>query len=126
MPSSNGVANARGIATIYGSAATASDRLPIDADTLELLALPVLGPPQLDVLLRARRGYSLGFSKPVRDLPFGSPGGRSYGTAGLGGSFGFADPDAGLGYGYVTNRLGIRLSDDPREVSLRTAVYACV
>ena len=36
-----------------------------------------------------------------------------------------ADPDTGIGYSYVTNRLGIRLDDDPREVALRQAVYDC-
>ncbi len=39
---------------------------------------------------------------------------------------GFADPDAGVGYAYTPNRLGIRLSDDPREAAVRRAGYACL
>jgi hypothetical protein len=37
---------------------------------------------------------------------------------------GFADPTAGIGYGYVTSRMGTRLSGDPRDVALRNALYA--
>ena len=126
LPSSNGVGSPRSIAALYGAAAIGSPKLPIDAVTLSELAAPVTGQVQTDVLLLARRAYALGFSRPVPEFWFGSPGGRAYGAPGLGGSFGFADPDARVGYAYAPNRLGIRLSDDPRETSLRGAVYACL
>lgn len=126
LPSSNGVGTARSIAALYGAAASAAPKLPIDAVTLAELAEPVTAPARTDVLLRARRTYALGFSRPVPEHWFGSPAGRSFGTPGLGGSFGFADPDRALGYGYTPNRLGIRLSDDPRETSVRKAVYDCL
>ncbi|HZC70892.1 MAG TPA: serine hydrolase domain-containing protein [Jatrophihabitans sp.] len=126
LPSSNGVAVPRSIAALYGAAAIAAPKLPIDAVTLAELAAPVTAPAQTDVLLLVRRAYSLGFSRPVPEFWFGSRAGRAYGAAGLGGSLGFADPDAQLGYAYAPNRLGIRLSDDPRETALRRAVYACL
>jgi CubicO group peptidase (beta-lactamase class C family) len=126
LPSSNGVGAPRSIAALYAAAADASPKLPIDAVTLGELAEPVTAAVRTDLLLRVRRAYALGFSRPVPDHWFGSPGGRSFGTPGLGGSFGFADPDAKVGYCFAPNRLGIRLSDDPRETSVRAAVYACL
>jgi CubicO group peptidase (beta-lactamase class C family) len=124
LPSSNGVGTPRSIAALYAAAATASPKLPVDEVTLKEIAEPVTTPPVADLLLLARRSFALGFSRPVPGHWFGSPGGTAFGTPGLGGSFGFADPDARLGYAYAPNRLGIRLSDDPREVALRRAVYA--
>jgi CubicO group peptidase (beta-lactamase class C family) len=41
---------------------------------------------------------------------------------GAGGALGFADPAAGVGYAYVTNRMGTRLTGDPRDVALRQAL----
>ena len=40
--------------------------------------------------------------------------------------FAFADPDAHLGYAYVMNKLDFYLADDPREKSLRDAVYRAI
>ena len=126
VPSSNGVGTPRSIAALYGAAAIGAPELPIDAATLAELAEPVAVRARTDILLLARRAYALGFSKPVPDFWFGSPGGRSFGTPGLGGSFGFADPDARVGYAWAPNRLGIRLSNAPREGAVRRAVYACL
>ena len=49
--------------------------------------------------------------------------GRAFGTPGTGGSFGFADPDARLGYAYVMNKTDFYMFDDPREKALRDALY---
>ena len=37
---------------------------------------------------------------------------------------GYADPDAGLGYGYVTSQMGTHLTGDPRDIALRSALEA--
>ena len=66
--------------------------------------------------------FSLGFMKPGPDFPFGSPA-RSA-SPGAGGALGFADPEAGIGYGYVTSRMGTSLTGDPRDIALRIAVYS--
>jgi hypothetical protein len=39
------------------------------------------------------------------------------------GSFGMADPDTGIGFGYVMNRLGFHLWSDPRELALRQVLF---
>jgi CubicO group peptidase (beta-lactamase class C family) len=64
--------------------------------------------------------FSLGFMKPSAAWPFGSP--SSFGSPGAGGSLGFADPAAGVGYGYVTSQMGTALTGDPRDVALRHAL----
>ena len=66
--------------------------------------------------------FSLGFLRPGPTVFFGSTP-RSLGSPGAGGSFGFADPDAHLGYAYVMNKLDFYLLDDPREKALRDALY---
>ena len=35
---------------------------------------------------------------------------------------GYADPEVGIGYGYVTNRMGMEIQGDPRDVALRAAI----
>jgi hypothetical protein len=68
--------------------------------------------------------FSLGFMKPSVVWPFGSA--SSFGSPGSGGSLGFADPAAGVGYAYVTSRMGTRLTGDPRDLALREALYSAI
>jgi CubicO group peptidase (beta-lactamase class C family) len=68
--------------------------------------------------------FSLGFMKPGTEWRFGTE--QSYGSPGAGGSLGFADPVTGIGYAYVTSRMGTALTGDPRDVALRRALYAAV
>ncbi|GHH05225.1 serine hydrolase domain-containing protein [Streptomyces rubradiris] len=51
------------------------------------------------------------------------PNPRAFGHDGFGGSCGLADPEAGVSLGYVMNRMGHRLADDPRKTALVDAVY---
>ena len=66
--------------------------------------------------------FALGFMKPGGGWSFGSA--SAFGSPGSGGSLGFADPAAGIGYGYVTSRMGTVFTGDPREVALREAIYS--
>ncbi|HJR33877.1 MAG TPA: hypothetical protein VJ817_02930, partial [Gemmatimonadales bacterium] len=67
---------------------------------------------------------SLGFMKPTTVWAFGSE--SAFGMPGSGGSLGFADPKRGIGYGYVTNRMGTALTGDPRDLALRHAVQSAL
>jgi len=47
-------------------------------------------------------------------------------TKGIGGSLGFADPDAQIGFAYAMTGPGFRIFDDPRAKALRDALYGCL
>ena len=68
--------------------------------------------------------FSLGFMQHCPIWPFGNEG--SFGAPGTGGSLGFADPEAQIGYGYVTSRMGTSITGDPRELAIREAVYSSI
>ena len=123
VPSGGGVGTARAMAHAYSVFATGGRELGLRPETLALLAAPAIPPMRgfYDECLRGKVQFSLGFMKPSRAWPFGSP--SSFGSPGAGGSLGFADPSAGVGYGYVTSQMGTSLTGDPREVALRVALY---
>jgi CubicO group peptidase (beta-lactamase class C family) len=126
VPSGGAVCTARGLAHAYGVFATGGRELGLRRDTLDLLAAPARPPARgfHDECLHGEVQFSLGFMKPSVNWPFGSP--SSFGSPGSGGSLGFADPAAGIGYGYVTNQVGTTLTGDPRDVALRRAVFAAI
>jgi CubicO group peptidase (beta-lactamase class C family) len=123
VPSGGGVGTARAIAHAYSVFATGGKELGLREGTL----LELMAPPKAplyglrDEALKMESRYSLGFIKPDPKDAFGSP--SSFGMPGTGGSFGFADPKAKIGYGYVLNGLGSSFPIDPRDIALRTAMY---
>jgi CubicO group peptidase (beta-lactamase class C family) len=127
VPSGNGVGTARAIAHAYSVFATGGQELGLRKETLDLLAAPAIPPTHgfYDECLKADGvQFSLGFMKPGRVWRFGTA--SSFGSPGAGGSLGFADPEAGVGYAYVTGRMGARLTGDPRDVVLRDALYTAI
>lgn len=72
----------------------------------------------------AEARFSLGFMQSSPSWQMGSEG--SFGFPGAGGSLGFADPKAGIGYAYVTNRMGTALTGDPRDVASRETLYSII
>jgi CubicO group peptidase (beta-lactamase class C family) len=124
IPSANGIGTARSVARIYGSAATGGAEIGLTADTAEALAAPPVSPSAgvRDKVLHIDVAYSLGYCKPIPHFAFGSSG-KAFGTPGFGGSFGFADPETGVGFAYVMNRLGFHLWSDPRELAVRQALF---
>jgi CubicO group peptidase (beta-lactamase class C family) len=126
VPAGGGVGTARAIAHAYGVFANGGRELGLRSETLDLLAAPAVPPTRgfYDECLKGEAQFSLGFMKPCDNWRFGGP--RSYGSPGTGGALGFADPDAGIGYGYVTSRMGMKFNGDPRDVALRHALYAAL
>jgi len=122
LPAGNGIGEPRAVAAAYGAAV--SGKLGLSAGTLAALTQPARPPSGglVDLALKVPMVYSLGYMKPMPGWPFGSGANSAFGTPGNGGSFGFADPDTGIGYCYAPNRLGFGLTD-PREIALRDALY---
>jgi CubicO group peptidase (beta-lactamase class C family) len=127
VPSGGAVGTARAIAHAYSVFATGGQELGLRPATLELLATPAV-PPARGFYDECMKGhgiqFSLGFMKSTPALPFGSA--SAFGSPGAGGALGFADPATGVGYAYVTNGMGTRLTGDPRDVALREALYSCI
>lgn len=132
LPASNIVTDARSMARMY--AATVADvdgvRLlqPETVDELcavQTAGMPVFGAPagceEFAELFGER--FGLGVMLPKPHAPLLGP--RSFGHNGAGGSLGFADPDAGVGFGYVMNRL-IADGSDRRVARLVGAVRDCL
>jgi len=128
VPSGGGVATARGIAHAYSVFVTGGRELGLRKETLDLLAAPAIPPAHgfYDECMKTSGvQFSLGFMKPSPLWPFGSND-RSFGSAGAGGCLGFADPEVGIGYAYVTSQMGTRLTGDPRDLALRNALYSAI
>jgi CubicO group peptidase (beta-lactamase class C family) len=127
VPSGNAVGTARAIAHAYGVFATGGRELGLRQETLDLLAAPAIPPSGgfYDECMKVDGvEFSLGFMKSCPAIPFG--GRSSYGAPGAGGAMGFADPEAGVGYAYVTSQSGTTLTGDPRDVALRESLYTAL
>ena len=122
VPAGGGVGTARSMARAYSVFATGGRELQLRPETLQALMAPAVPAASgfYDECMKGEMRYSLGFFKPGPTLRVGQPG--SFGAPGAGGSFAFADPQAGIGYAYVTNRMGTALTGDPRDLALRTAI----
>ena len=113
------------MAHAYSVFATGGKELGLREETLRQLMAPPIPPVHgfRDACMKVEIPFSLGFAKPGRKNPFAHP--SAFGAPGTGGSFGFADPHAQIGYAYFPNRMGARLTD-PRELAIRTAMYRSI
>jgi CubicO group peptidase (beta-lactamase class C family) len=129
LPAYNGIGDARSLARMY--AACIGEVVNEHGDKVRLL-----GDDQLDAALRQRTEgpdevllgldihWGLGFMVNRGILAQAGLGGpRAFGHFGMGGSGGWADPDAELALGYVMNRMDIGTTGDRRLFSLAKACY---
>ena len=115
---------ARAIAHAYSVFATGGRELGLRRETLQELTAPAVPAKEgfYDDCIKVEVAFSLGFMKPNSGFPFLSD--SSFGHPGAGGSLGFADPEAQIGYAYVPNRKGTTMGGDPRDVALRSALFS--
>jgi CubicO group peptidase (beta-lactamase class C family) len=68
--------------------------------------------------------FGLGFMRDSMFSPLGTP--TAFGHYGAGGAVGFADPESGIGFGYVMNQMQLGLAGDPRTKALIDATVAAL
>jgi CubicO group peptidase (beta-lactamase class C family) len=124
IPSANGVGDARSIARLYAACIGEVDGIRLLSDEQVKRATTQLTIGNNTVLLNLDIQFGLGFMLPSSLIKFGGPGG--FGHFGLGGSVGWADPDAELGFGYVMNRMDLGLTGDLRSFNLISACYDAI
>ncbi|PWW63155.1 serine hydrolase domain-containing protein [Actinokineospora spheciospongiae] len=118
MPSYNGIGTARALARFYAALIGEVDgHRVLEPDTLA--AATAERAAGVDLVLRVPVRFATGFGLPTPDAFWYSP--TAFGFSGLGGSLGFADPAAGLAFGYVMNHV-LEGVPDPRAANLVAAV----
>ncbi len=125
IPASNGHANARAVARLYGALARGGEldgvRL-LSAEALQRATEERRATPDRVTKRPARRGLG---SQLWNDANGPDPRSRrAFGHPGAGGSNGFADPEHRLGFGYTMNQIGGAV--DNRSAALIEALYGCL
>jgi CubicO group peptidase (beta-lactamase class C family) len=132
-PSAGGIASSRGIARVYSplSLDGSIDGVRLVGAHLLPAMRTVRAATDRDLILQLPTTFTLGFSKTwgARRLGPGEHvilGEQAFGTAGMGGSIGFADPQARMSFSYVMNRHGTGVGLNDRGQSLIDAAYRAV
>ncbi|MFI1509654.1 serine hydrolase domain-containing protein [Streptomyces sp. NPDC020597] len=130
IPAANGHGTARAVAALYGILAgrgayggrrilspEAAERVREGQGSCRDLVLGAGFAHETEI------GLGLWLSGPNGSY---GPNPRAFGHDGFGGSCGLADPEAGVSLGYVMNRMGPHIADDPRKTALVDALYGAL
>ncbi|MCX4678446.1 beta-lactamase family protein [Streptomyces sp. NBC_01433] len=130
IPAANGHGTARAVASLYGILAgrgSLEGRRILSREAAERVREGQGGCRDLVVgggfAHETEIALGVWLSGPNRSY---GPNPRAVGHDGAGGSCGLADPESGVALGYVMNRMGTGLADDPRKMALVEAVYAAL
>jgi CubicO group peptidase (beta-lactamase class C family) len=124
LPASNGIATADGLARFYASLigeVEGGTRLFSPETTEAARAERSAG---ADRVLVVNTRFGLGYMLHGAASPLLSP--ASFGHPGRGGALGFADPESGIAFGYVTNGFRSSVTADARAQALVRAVRTAV
>jgi len=125
LPFANGIGTARALARMYAATHHSLDghRLLTDNTIADALIARSV-PGEHDLIVGGERRYGTGFL--VTPSLWANTGPRAYGHDGAGGALGMADPDAGLGFAYLSNRMIFIGQPYQRSGRLLDAAYRCV
>ncbi|MEV5985790.1 serine hydrolase domain-containing protein [Streptomyces sp. NPDC052051] len=119
LPAANGIMTADGLARFYAALAGEVDGVRLFTPrTLERARAEASVGPDRVLILPMR--FGLGYMLHSGASPLLGPG--SFGHPGRGGPLGFADPESGIAFGYVTNGFRTSVTADPRAQALVRAV----
>ncbi|MER6450740.1 serine hydrolase domain-containing protein [Streptomyces venezuelae] len=124
LPASNGIGTARALARFYGATIGVVEdgaRIFTPATTALAAREHSAGP---DRVLVVNTRFGAGYMLHGPASPLLSP--ASFGHPGRGGSLAFADPESGIGFGYVTNALAKSVTADPRAQALVRALKSAL
>ena len=111
LPAANGHGTAQALVTVFAALLDGSNRL-ISERTLRAACV---GQGRYDdLVLGIPLEFGLGFGLSGREGHYG-PNPAAFGHDGFGGSAVGADPEKGVAFAYVMNRMGMNLADDPRN-----------
>ncbi|WP_405645126.1 serine hydrolase domain-containing protein [Streptomyces sp. NBC_00019] len=123
LPATNGIATADGLARVYAALIGEVDGVRLfTPESVELARAEESAGPDRVLVINTR--FGLGYMLHGSASPFLGPG--SFGHPGRGGALGFADPETGIAFGYVTNGLRKTVTADPRAQALVRAVRAAL
>ncbi|MDA8381292.1 MAG: serine hydrolase [Actinomycetota bacterium] len=116
IPAAGGITDARSLARMYAALVGNVDGVRIlDAERIAAAKSIESNGPDRVLVFPSVFGEGFMCHDPVHS-PLLGPG--SFGHSGAGGSLGFADADADIGFGYVMNRMLFNFAGDPRNVRL--------
>ena len=124
IASGSGHGNARGVARIYGAATGVVDGVDLLSDN-QLEAMIEEQHNQIELLQDRPYHQANSVLLNTPEAVYMGPNMRSFGHHGLGGSIGFGDPDAKLGFSYCCNQMHAVGDNGPRARRLIDAVYSC-
>lgn len=124
VASGSGHGNARGVARIYGCVVNGElDGVSLlSKDGLETMITEQHN--QTEGLQERPYHQALGVLLNTPEAVYMGPNMRSFGHHGIGGSIGFGDPDAKLGFSYCCNKMHAVGTNGPRAARLIDALYA--
>jgi CubicO group peptidase (beta-lactamase class C family) len=126
--SANGISNARGLAGMYRPLANGGGGL-LKPETIARMGRVSAATHEDATLMQSMR-FGLGFMMSTDNRAQGGDsvllGETGFGHVGMGGSLGFADPDAALSFGYTMNRMGAGILLNERGQSLVDAAYTSI
>jgi CubicO group peptidase (beta-lactamase class C family) len=124
LPFVNGIGTARALARMYAAThqSVSGHRLLTDETITDALIVQSI-PGEHDLIISGERRYGTGLL--VTPSLWADTGPRAYGHDGAGGALGMADPDVGLSFAYVSNRMIFIGQPYDRAGRLLDSVYQC-